>query len=281
MHFSIDGKDRLARLVELALSAGREILDVYATEFAVDSKADASPVTEADHRAEAVILKGLRQIAPDVPVVAEEEVAAGRTPQTASVFFLVDPLDGTKEFLARNGEFTVNIALIKDGVPVMGVVHTPALGTVYAGAAGGAVKALVADQKLGPLQPIHVRGAPSKIVAIGSRSHGSAATEAWLARFPGVSFKSAGSSLKFCLLAEGAADIYPRLGRTMEWDTAAGDAVLRAAGGIVTTLDGKPLAYGKRVQPADAPFANPHFIAYGDQRLVNATEGPAANATLA
>lgn len=278
MQFAIDGEGNLVRLMELALRAGRAILDVYATDFAVVSKADASPVTEADHRAEAVILAGLRQIAPEIPVIAEEEVAAGRVPLTSDLFFLVDPLDGTKEFLARNGEFTVNIALIKGGIPVMGVVHAPALGTIYGGGPGGAFKAAAVDQTLGALQPIRIRNAPAAVIAIGSRSHGSDATAAWLKRFADVSFVSAGSSLKFCLVAEGAADIYPRLGRTMEWDTAAGDAVLRAAGGMVVTVDGKPLAYGKRVQ-ADAPYANPHFIAYGDAKFADAINNPAMNAT--
>lgn len=268
------GED-LMRLAELALRAGEVILDVYATDFSVAAKADASPVTEADSGAEAVILEGLKAIAPDIPVIAEEEVAAGRVPQVGAKFFLVDPLDGTKEFLARNGEFTVNIALIEDGVPVMGVVHAPALGTLYGGAPGGAFKARVEAGALSDIEPIAVRAAPASIVAVGSRSHGSSETTEWLARFGSVSFASAGSSLKFCLVAEGAADIYPRLGRTMEWDTAAGDAVLRAAGGIVTTLDGTPLAYGKSVQPADAPYANPHFIAFGDRQLrATATGAP-------
>jgi 3'(2'),5'-bisphosphate nucleotidase len=278
MHPTIDREIDLARLMELALRAGRAILDVYATEFAVERKADASPVTEADRRAEAAILAGLRQMAPGIPVIAEEEVAAGRIPAVDGLFFLVDPLDGTKEFLARNGEFTVNIALVKDGIPVAGVVHAPALGTIYGGGPGGAVKAAVTGQTPGAWQPIKVRSAPAAIVAIGSRSHGSAATAAWLTRFPGAAFVSAGSSLKFCLIAEGAADVYPRFGRTMEWDTAAGDAVLRAAGGMVATLDGRPLAYGKRLQ-ADAPYANPHFVAYGDRNLATTITAPAMSTT--
>jgi len=259
-------------LISLAVAAGQEVLAVYATDFDVMRKADASSVTDADHRAEAVILAGLAKIAPGIPVVAEEEAAAGRVPETEAQFFLVDPLDGTREFICRNGEFTVNIALIENGISVMGVVYAPALGTLYAGTLGvGAVKAQVRDGVAGPLEPITARAAPrEKIAAIGSRANGADATQAWLARLPIGSFVSAGSSLKFCLLAEGAADVYPRLGRTMEWDTAAGDAVLAAAGGIVTQLDGARLLYGKCRQTADAPYANPHFVAYGDPRLAKA-----------
>ncbi|WP_051660811.1 3'(2'),5'-bisphosphate nucleotidase CysQ [Bosea sp. 117] len=268
----------LLRLAELSIRAGEVILDIYASDFTVTRKADCSPVTEADQRAEAIILEGLREIAPDLPVIAEEEAAAGRLPEIGSRFFLVDPLDGTREFLARNGEFTVNIARIEDGVAVAGVVYAPALGVLYAGAAGTAFKARIADGALTDIRPIAVRHAPEAIVAIGSRSHGSSETAAWLARYGEVSFTSAGSSLKFCLVAEGAADIYPRLGRTMEWDTAAGDAVLRAAGGIVTRLDGRPLLYGKSVQSEDAPFANPHFVAFGDRRLLAAASGALSTA---
>ncbi|MCJ8145280.1 3'(2'),5'-bisphosphate nucleotidase CysQ [Ancylobacter sp. A5.8] len=265
-----DGTDRqdLLPFVELALRAGEVILDVYATDFVARAKADASPVTEADVGAEAVILEGLRRLAPGIPVVAEEEAAAGRLPAIGDVFFLVDPLDGTREFLARNGEFTVNIALVRGGVPVLGVVYAPALGVLYGGADGRAFKASVAGTSLGAIVPISVRPAAEPVAAIGSRSHGALAAAEWLARFPSCSFLSAGSSLKFCLVAEGAADVYPRLGRTMEWDTAAGDAVLRAAGGVVATLEGTPLAYGKRGQAHDVDFANPHFVAYGDTRLV-------------
>ncbi|MCS0501173.1 3'(2'),5'-bisphosphate nucleotidase CysQ [Ancylobacter mangrovi] len=272
-----DGKS-LDSLVQLALAAGRVVLEVYATDFAAFTKADSSPVTEADRCAEAVILAGLATLWPDVPVIAEEECAAGRMPATGRTFFLVDPLDGTKEFLARNDEFTVNIALIADGVPVMGVVYAPALGVLYAGGLEGASKARVVDGELAEEARIDVRDAPPALKAVGSRSHGSQETVAWLARFPQVSFISAGSSLKFCLLAEGAADIYPRFGRTMEWDTAAGDAVLRAAGGLVTTCDGRPLTYNKREQAHDAPFANPHFLAFGDRRLIEAAVAPASRA---
>ncbi|GAB4069301.1 3'(2'),5'-bisphosphate nucleotidase CysQ [Ancylobacter sonchi] len=254
-------------LVRLALRAGRVVMDVYATEFTVSEKGDRSPVTEADQRAEAVILEGLQDLAPEIPVVAEEEFAAGRVPEIGGRFFLVDPLDGTREFLARNGEFTVNIALVENGVPTVGVVHAPALGLLYAGRPGHVFKAKAEGERLGSETPIAVRRAPATLQVVGSRSHGSPQTAEWLQRFPEHSFVSAGSSLKFCLLAEGVADLYPRHGRTMEWDTAAGDAILRAAGGAVLTFDGAPLRYGKHAQAEDTDFANPHFVAFGDPAL--------------
>lgn len=276
----VDAAAILPQLLDLSLQAGREILDVYAKGCSVSHKADSSPVTVADQRAEAVILAGLAKIAPEVPVVAEEECAAGRMPSHGALFFLVDPLDGTKEFLSRNGEFTVNIALVDAGVPVAGVVYAPVIGVIYAGYGNGdkavAFKAKVEGGVIGPESPIAVRPAPAEgLAAIGSRSHGAKETGDWLERFRVDTFVSAGSSLKFCLVAEGTADIYPRLGRTMEWDTAAGDAVLRAAGGLVTTLDGRPLVYGKREQSSDSAYANPHFVAYGDRHLI-AAAGEAA-----
>ncbi|WP_420836881.1 3'(2'),5'-bisphosphate nucleotidase CysQ [Aquabacter cavernae] len=260
----------LADLEHLALAAGREVLAVYGTDFTVEQKADASSVTQADTRAEAVILDGLARLAPGVPVVAEEQVAAGHCPRATPLFFLVDPLDGTREFVSRNGEFTVNIALIEDSIPVLGVVYAPALGILYAGAAGhGAHKRTVGDE-LGAPQRIGVNTCDvSGVRAIASRSHADGQTGAWLDARPIASLCSAGSSLKFGLLAEGAADVYPRFGRTMEWDTAAGDAVLRAAGGGVVTLDGAPLRYGKDAPQDDAPYANPFFIAFGDRRVLD------------
>ncbi len=252
----------------IMLRAGAEILRIYAGDIAVTQKQDSSPVTEADARAEAIILEGLRQIAPDIPVVAEEETAAGRIPETARRFFLVDPLDGTKEFISKNGEFTVNIALIEDGAPVLGAVYAPALGQLYWGGRDGAFMADIKDGFPGLARPIRVRAAPiDGVIAVGSRSHGGPETEAYLEDFKVAGFEPAGSSLKFCLVARGDADIYPRMGRTMEWDTAAGDAVLRAAGGRVETLDGRPLAYGKRNQSGDVDFANPYFVAFGDPAL--------------
>lgn len=253
----------------IMLAAGAEILRIYGTDFVIQDKMDASPVTEADQRAEAIILENLRRLAPDIPVVAEEEAAAGRIPMTAKHFFLVDPLDGTKEFISRNGEFTVNIALIENGEPVSGAVYAPALGKLYWGARDeGAFMAEVVDGQVCNTRPIRVRSMPEHgLSAVGSRSHGGDETQAYLKNFTIHDFVAAGSSLKLCLLAEGKADIYPRMGRTMEWDIAAGDAILRAAGGRVETLDGQPLRYGKRNQSSDSDFANPHFVAFGDSLI--------------
>lgn len=253
-------------LADLALAAGRAILDIYGTDFAVERKADASPVTQADAAAERIILEGLAREHPGIPVVAEEAVAAGHSPRTGRRFFLVDPLDGTREFVSRNGEFTVNIALIEDGAPVAGVVYAPSLGVLYAGEVGaGAERCTVEDDRMGTPRPIAARPAPQTgLVALGSRSHGTPETEAFLRRFPVADFAAAGSSLKFCLLAEGRADLYPRLGPTMEWDTAAGDAVLRAAGGMVVGMDGVPLTYGT----GRDGHRNPWFVAVGDPHLV-------------
>lgn len=249
----------------IALEAGAEIMRLYDQGFAVETKSDASPVTEADRAAEAIILKGLAALTPDIPVVAEEEAAAGRLPDIGPSFFLVDPLDGTKEFISRNGEFTVNIALIENGIPIAGVVYAPALGRLFWGAQEtGAFTADVSDGQVQHARPIRVRAAPQDgLRAIGSRSHGASETQDWLKAYNVRDFVSAGSSLKFCLLAAGEADIYPRLGRTMEWDTAAGHAVLNAAGGRMTRLDGSPFLYGKRNQADEADFANPHFVAFG------------------
>lgn len=245
----------------IMIAAGAEILRIYATDFAVERKDDASPVTDADSAAEKIILEGLARIAPDIPVIAEEEAAAGRIPEIGNRFFLVDPLDGTKEFISRNGEFTVNIALIENGEPIRGAVYAPALGKLYWGARGeGAYVAAVVNGTLSPSRPIGVRLAPPEgLTAIGSRSHGSAETQDYLKAYHVNTFVAAGSSLKFCLVAEGTADIYPRLAPTMQWDTAAGDAVLRAAGGRVETLDGESLAYGA----GPANFRNPFFVAFG------------------
>jgi len=253
----------------IMLAAGAEIMRIYQTDFAVIKKQDASPVTEADQRAEAIILAGLAELAPEIAIVAEEEAAAGRVPQAQSRFFLVDPLDGTKEFVSRNGEFTVNIGLIEEGEPVMGAVYAPALGKLYWGQKGeGAHMADVIDGRIENVRAIHVRKAPSDgLLAVGSRSHGGAETQAYLEAFPIRDFVAAGSSLKFCLIAAGEADIYPRMGRTMEWDTAAGDAILRAAGGRVETLDGRPLIYGKRDIPLESDFANPFFVAFGNASI--------------
>jgi 3'(2'), 5'-bisphosphate nucleotidase len=251
---SAAGLDAIAKLTR---DAGALIMDIYATDFAVRGKGDASPVTEADEKAEALLLKGLARLFPGIPVVAEEAVAAGGVPEAVEdQFWLVDPLDGTKEFISRNGEFTVNVALVRHGQPVMGVVYTPALDKLYAGAQGlGAYL-----EHAGRREPIHVRAVPDAgLTVVGSRSHGDAqAMEAFLAGRQVAEFRSAGSSLKLCLVAAGEADLYPRLGRTMEWDIAAGHAVLAAAGGSVKRVDnGAALSYGK------PGFDNPHFVAAG------------------
>lgn len=266
---TIANQDLLDGLVVASIEAGRVILDVYARPIDVAFKADASPVTEADGLAETVLLAALEQLAPGVPVVAEESVAAGRVPSTADRFFLVDPLDGTKEFIHRNGEFTVNVALIEHGMPVMGVVYAPAVGRLFAGGPQGAWEMVVAGDAVGPRQPIRVRDLPEEgVTLLLSRSHATAATDAFRPAVTVADRRVIGSSLKFCLIAAGEADVYPRFGPTMEWDTAAGDAVLRAAGGIVMLSDGTPFPYGKRGRPGVIDFANPSFIAASDRRLV-------------
>jgi 3'(2'), 5'-bisphosphate nucleotidase len=246
----------LDALTPLMRQAGDVVMHVYATHFAVTRKGDASPVTEADQQAEALILAGLHRLAPEVPVVAEEAASVGRIPHVSDRFFLVDPLDGTREFVDRNGEFTVNIALIDGGVPVLGLVYAPAVGRLYTGALGLGAWLEEADGR----RPIRCRAVPPQgLTVVASRSHGDeSALDAFLAGRKVASRTNAGSSLKLCLLAAGEADLYPRFGRTMEWDIAAGDAVLRAAGGMVCRLDdGQPLGYGK------PGFENPHFVAAG------------------
>ncbi len=253
----------LDALVATALAAGRVVREVYDGDFAVAHKGDSSPVTLADQRAEELILADLTHLLPDVPVVAEESVSAGRAPGALGArFVLVDPLDGTREFVTRNGEFTVNIAVIEDGRPVMGVVLAPVLGEIWTGWIGsGARHGRIAGEGAIDWRAIAVAApATSGLRVLASRSHAGAETEALLGRLPVAQRIAAGSSLKFCRLAEGAADLYPRLGRTMEWDTAAGEAVLTAAGGLVADLDGRPLVYGRSVSEADA-FANPAFVA--------------------
>ncbi|MEP3629625.1 MAG: 3'(2'),5'-bisphosphate nucleotidase CysQ [Hyphomicrobiales bacterium] len=246
--------------LQLALSAGEKIMEIYETDFDVSTKQDASPVTEADVAAEAIILKGLKDAFPDLPIVAEEEAAAGNIPDIGNVFVLVDPLDGTREFLNRNGAFTVNIGLIEDGSPVAGVVHAPALSRTFGGSVGKGAYEISSDERT----TITVRAAnPDHVVAVASRSHRDEKTDAYLESAGVKETVSIGSSLKFCLLAAAEADLYPRFGRTMEWDTAAGHAVLAAAGGSVSNEDGTPFMYGKRNQADDVDFANPAFIAKG------------------
>ncbi|WP_457660501.1 3'(2'),5'-bisphosphate nucleotidase CysQ [Sinorhizobium medicae] len=257
----------------IALEAGAAILEVYDAGPEVCYKDDQSPVTEADERAEAIILERLAVAFPGIPVVAEEFVCSGRVPDiSGGSFFLVDPLDGTKEFINRRSDFTVNIALIKGNVPVAGIVYAPAQRCAYV-ADGGRAEKLLLDKlwALEHRQPIRVRMRGAELTAVASRSHNSSETEAFLTGHGVMNYASVGSSLKFCLLAEGKADVYPRFGRTMEWDTAAGDAVLRAAGGSVVRLDGSRLLYGKTMQDEDSDFANPHFIAWADMSPVHLT----------
>ena len=249
-------------MIAAALEAGRAAHDIYHGAFEVQAKADESPVTTADHVAEEIILRHLARHAPNIPVVAEEQAAGGNIPAVADEFFLVDPLDGTKEFIRRRGDFTVNIALIRAQVPALGVVYAPATGQLFAADVGAAraVRAGVdpADPVAAGLQPIHVRAVPGAgLTAVASRSHRTPETDAYLARYAIAEVVAVGSSLKFCLLAAGEADLYPRLGPTMEWDTAAGHAVLSAAGGQVAARDGLPLRYGK------PQFRNPWFVASG------------------
>jgi 3'(2'), 5'-bisphosphate nucleotidase len=248
-----------AELAEVARHAGAEILKVYDSDFATSRKADQSPVTAADLAAEAVILPALRRLAPDILIISEEDSHASGLPSHApDRFWLVDPLDGTKEFVARNGEFTVNIALVEHGKAVLGIVHVPVLQQTYRGYETIAECA----EDGSSFKRIHARATPAEgATLIISRSHAAkelVKVEQLGERVAGTVV--AGSSVKFCRIAEGVADLYPRLGPTMEWDTAAGQAILEAAGGSVRTLEGETLAYGK------AGFRNPHFIARGMRR---------------
>jgi len=232
----------LEALVVAARAAGAEILKLVAAGFEIETKSDHSPVTICDRAAEKIILEFIRQAAPGVPVIAEEEVAAGRIPEHDDTYFLVDPLDGTKEFIRGGDDYTVNIGLIVDGVPRLGVVYQPAVDRLWAGLAGeGAVV-----EAGGERRKIHCRPLGEQRAAVASKSHFTQSTADYLAQAIGLcEHVSIGSSLKFCILAEGKADIYPRLSPTSEWDTAAGHAVLLAAGGRVDGPDGGPLSYGK------------------------------------
>lgn len=243
----------LEDVMTITREAGAAIMEIYGSDFEVRGKQDASPVTEADERAERLILERMAALWPQIPVVSEEAAAAGYVPEMGKLFWLVDPLDGTKEFINRNGEFTVNIALIQNGSPVLGVVFAPALDRMYAGAKGFGAWLEVDGKR----QPIACRNIPvDGLDVVSSRSHGDAeALDQFLNGRVVRSLKNAGSSLKICLVAEGEADLYPRLGRTMEWDIAAGHAVLVAAGGQIRALSGEVLQYGKE------DLSNPHFYA--------------------
>ncbi len=247
----------LPDLIAISRRAGIAILEIYATDFEHETKDDKSPVTAADLAAEAIIEAALGELYPEIPMVAEEAASEGRLPDiSGGRFWLVDPLDGTREFLSRNDEFTVNIALVVDAEPVLGVVHAPALNVTYTGVREVGATGIEND---GPAVSLAVRPAPAGgVTVVASRRHGDPEAIDRLLRGHTVSARrTAGSSLKFCLVAAGKADIYPRFGRTMEWDTAAGHAVLAGAGGRVTDAHGAPLRYGK------PGFENPPFVAWG------------------
>lgn len=269
-------EEQISFLNQLALRAGEEILKIYAQPFEVENKADGSPVTVADAAAEKIILAGLAERFPDVPVVAEEAVEAGELPEAGSRYFLVDPLDGTKEFLKKNGEFTVNIALIDDGVPVFGVVSAPALGEIFWGTCPGdgarakAFSGAIDNGQITGVRPIEVRKIPDNgLSVLASRSHLSEETAELINRLNVAEQLSVGSSLKLCWVAAGKADLYPRLAPTMQWDIAAGDAVVRAAGGSVVFADsGKDFVYRVPENAKKDDFRNPHFIAVSCKSLL-------------
>jgi 3'(2'), 5'-bisphosphate nucleotidase len=247
-------------VLQLAREAGAAIMRVYVQDFAVEHKDDRSPLTAADMAAHHLIVAGLGALTPDIPVLSEESAGVDwAVRKTWRSYWLVDPLDGTREFVKKNGEFTVNIALIEEGRPVFGVVYAPALDELHYGASG--VGAFVCDGR--SRVPINTRrpaAAPLQVAA--SRSHLDPRTAAAIARMGEVSLLGMGSSLKFCRMAEARLDVYPRFAPTSEWDTAAGQCVLEAAGGVVLTLDGKPLSYNSKDS-----LLNPDFLALGDDSL--------------
>lgn len=251
-------------LAKIALDAGAIIMEIYNGAISVSQKDDESPVTEADTAAEVFILDALMKADPSLPIIAEESVSAGVLPTHGPRFALVDPVDGTREFIKRNGEFTVNIAIIEHGRPTMAVVYAPAMERLFV--ADTHDYAWEASAKPGDDVPrarkrLTIRKAPVEgPIAFASKSHRSPETAALLKSYNITKTLSAGSSIKFCLIAAGEADLYPRLGRTMEWDTAAGHAIVEAAGGRVMTIDNTPLLYGKTTRDYD----NPHFIVFGD-----------------
>jgi len=255
----VTSSDLLANVVKLAQQAGDAILSVYGEQFEVTHKADQSPLTVADLRSHEILTKGLRALTPDLPVLSEEasDISFEQRRQW-SRYWLVDPLDGTKEFVSRNGEFTVNIALIDDHMPVLGVVHVPVTSTTYTGAMGvGAFKQVNAE-KPAPIRVCSPANDPLRIV--GSRSHRGDSLDRYLPKLGPYELIAVGSSLKFCLVAEGSADFYPRFGPTSEWDTAAAQAVVEAAGGAVVKTNGERLSYNTK-----ADLLNPHFLVFGDR----------------
>ncbi len=249
-------REIVTNVADIARRAGAAVMEVYNSDFAVENKDDNSPVTEADKRAEEVIVKAIKEeLTDDFPFVAEEAVSEGRIPEVGNQpFWLIDPLDGTKQFVNRNGEFTVNIALIDGGRPELGVIYAPATDDLYWGSRNGVMHSA---QSRVPSQLQCRTASISGVTAVVSRSHRTPETDAYLKKYKVLEEVTSGSSIKFCLVASGKADLYPRMGRTMEWDTAAGHAILRFAGGSVQRVEGGELPYGK------PGFSNPHFVAMG------------------
>ena len=259
--------DLMEALTDLVVQAGAAILAVNRSAMKVDGKLDGSPVTEADLAADRIIAEGLARLVPKIPVLSEESVEKVQPPYRGS-FFLIDPLDGTKEFVAGRNEFTVNLALVSNGTPLLGIVGAPALGLIWRGLVGrGAERLAVGPSSLGPAEPIHTRMHPARgepwIVAV-SRSHGDARSEAFIAGRPGAVREMLGSAVKFGRVAEGGADIYPRLAPTSEWDVAAGHALVSAAGGKITDGQGAALQFGS----GRNGFRVPEFIAWGDPAAI-------------
>jgi 3'(2'), 5'-bisphosphate nucleotidase len=251
----------IAPLTELVIRAGAAILAVDRSAMRIDGKFDGSPVTEADLAADCIIAEGLARLAPDIPALSEERVHAAKPPYEGS-FFLIDPLDGTKEFVAGRSEFTVNVALVTNGTPLLGIIGAPALGLVWRGLVGRGAERLTSGEGASA-EPIHTRPMPKPgdpWIAAVSRSHGDSRTEAFIAARPGAIRQVLGSAVKFGRLAEGAADIYPRLSPTSEWDIAAGHALVNAAGGKITDQQGNELKFGR----GRGGFIVPEFIAWGD-----------------
>lgn len=268
----LDFKHLADQLLGAAVVAGAVIMRHRRAGFAVESKADSSPVTAADREAEDIVLEALSQCAPGVPVVAEEAVSRGECPAPGDAFFLVDPLDGTREFVAGGTDFTVNIGLIVERTPRFGLIYAPAFDQLFVTLGRDEVVEIRISPEAGPARlgdvrprPIHTREPdPERLVAVASRSHRTPDNDRFLADPRIASSRNIGSSLKFCLLARGEADIYPRFGHTSEWDTAAGHAIVLAAGGLVTTIDKQPFLYGK----SKDGFVNPSFVAWGRPSLM-------------
>ena len=273
MSIDIDAAALMEPLTALVAQAGAAILNVNRSRMSIDGKPDGSPVTEADLAADRILADGLARLAPHVPALSEERCDLATPPYRGS-FFLIDPLDGTKEFLSGRNEFTVNVALVHGGVPLLGIVGAPALGLIWRGLVGRGAERLTiaANLSLGEAEPIYTRTMPSHgepWIAAVSRSHGDSRTEAFIASRPGAVRHELGSAVKLCRVAEGAADIYPRIAPTCEWDVAAGHAVVVAAGGIVTDAQGAAVRFGGE----RAGFVVPAFIAWGDPLAAHAMPG--------